>query len=222
MSFEVNRVCDGVTHIRDCMGVCMTLIEGEKAALLVDTGYGVEDVAAFVETLTCKPVTVLLTHNHHDHALGSRWFEKTVMLPEDQAEWPVFTGDAKRRVVLGQALSKGLKVTEDSFLSGECRIPYAIHSGSIDLGGLTAEVIACPGHTPGSQTLLVDTEDGIWALTADLVNTRECWESDPKLANGYHTDLIVHYQSFDKVAAAADHILEGHEIKIFDHKYYPC
>ena len=74
MSFELNHICEGITHIRDAMGVCMTLIEGDKAALLVDTGYGTEDVAAFVRTLTDKPRTVLLTHHHHDHALGARWF----------------------------------------------------------------------------------------------------------------------------------------------------
>ena len=72
MSFEFIRICKGVTHIRDAMGVCMTLIEGETDAMLVDTGYGTEDVAAFVRTLTDKPLTVLLTHHHHDHALGAR------------------------------------------------------------------------------------------------------------------------------------------------------
>lgn len=166
MSFEINRVCDGVTHIRDCMGVCMTLIEGTKAALLVDTGYGVENVAAFISTLTDKPLTVLLTHNHHDHALGSRWFEKTVMLPEDQGEWLLFTGAAKRCAVLKQAQGKGLAVTEAEFLHGECRMPYAIHGGSIDLGGLTVQIIPCPGHTPGScvvyvpaRTLLITGDD---------------------------------------------------------------
>ena len=81
MSFELNRVCPGVTHIRDAMGVCMTLIEGEKSALLVDTGYGTENVAEYIRALTDKPLTVLLTHNHHDHALGARWFEKTMMFP---------------------------------------------------------------------------------------------------------------------------------------------
>lgn len=150
MSFELNHVCPGVTHIRDAMGVCMTLIEGEKAALLVDTGYGTEDVSAFVATKTDKPVTVLLTHNHHDHALGARWFDKTVMFPEDMAEWPVFTGEEKRRVVLGQALNKGIPVTEAKFLAGECRFPYAVHEGKLELGGLTAQVIHCPSHTPGS------------------------------------------------------------------------
>lgn len=165
MSFEVNRVMPGVTHIRDCMGVCMTLVEGERAALLVDTGYGVEDVAAFVGTLTDKPVTVLLTHNHHDHALGSRWFDKTVMLPEDQVQWEVFTGEEKRRIVLGQAMAKGLPVAEEDFLAGECRMPFDIHGGVIDLGGITAQVIPCPGHTPGSCVVLVDECDLL--LTGD-------------------------------------------------------
>ena len=155
MSFEVNHVCPGVMHIRDAMGVCMTLIEGEKAALLVDTGYGTEDVAAFLRTLTDKPLTVLLTHNHHDHSLGARWFETTCMLPEDLAEWPVFTGEAKRRVVLGQAIGKGLPVTEADFLAGECRMPEKVEPGAYDLGGITAEIIACPGHTPGSCVVYV-------------------------------------------------------------------
>lgn len=150
MSFELNHVCPGVTHIRDAMGVCMTLIEGEKAALLVDTGYGTEDVAAFIRTLTDKPLTVLLTHNHHDHALGSRWFEKTVMFLEDMAEWPVFTGEEKRRVVLSQAQSKGLPVTEADFLAGECCLPLPMSKGAYNLGNLTVEVLPCPGHTPGS------------------------------------------------------------------------
>ena len=155
MSFELNHICPGVTHIRDTMGVCMTLIEGEKAALLVDTGYGVEDVSSCVKALCDKPLTVLLTHNHHDHALGVRWFEKAVMFQEDQAEWPLFTGEEKRRVVLSQAQSKGMPVTEASFLAGECHMPYALHEGYLDLGGLAVQVIHCPGHTPGSCVVYV-------------------------------------------------------------------
>ncbi len=165
MSFEINPIMSGITHIRDCMGVCMTLLEGEKAALLVDTGYGVEDVSAFVRTLTDKPLTVLLTHNHHDHALGSRWFEKTCILPEDMAEWYAFTGLEKRKVVWGQAKSKGLCVTEPEFLSGSCNTPIAIHGGALDLGGLTAEIIPCPGHTPGSCVLFIPERELL--LTGD-------------------------------------------------------
>ncbi len=168
MGFELNHVCPGIVHIRDAMGVCMTLIEGEKAALLIDTGYGIEDVSAFAAALTNKPLTILLTHNHHDHALGTRWFEKTVMLPEDMADWSCFTGQEKRKAVFAQAQSKGLPVAEDDFLSGECKTPYAIHGGTLDLGGLTAEIIPCPGHTPGSCVVFVPQRKLL--LTGDAWN----------------------------------------------------
>ena len=191
MSFETNRICPGVTHIRDAMGVCMTLIEGENAALLVDTGYGMEDVSAFVRTLTTKPLTVLLTHHHHDHALGARWFEETFMFPADMEEWPVFTGTDKRRVVLGQAITKGLAVTEEDFLSGECRMPLEMQEGTLDLGGLQAEIILCPGHTPGScvvylpaQKLLITGDDWnpcTWLFFDAALGVREYRENVRKL-----------------------------------------
>ncbi len=173
MSFEVNRVCDGVTHIRDCMGVCMTLIEGGMAALLVDTGYGVEDVSACVrEIIGRKPVNVLLTHHHHDHALGVRTMQAipdcgVSMLTADAPAWEKYTGSAKRRVVLGQARSKGLQVDEQEFLTGVLEQPSTAVPGDIDLGGLTVRIIECPGHTPGSAAVLI--------VERRLLLTGDCW-----------------------------------------------
>ena len=208
MSFELNRVCPGVTHIRDAMGVCMTLIEGEKAALLMDTGYGTEDVAAFISTLTDKPLTVLLTHHHHDHALGTRWFDKTVMFQEDMAEWPVFTGMEKRRVVLGQALSKGLSVTEEAFLDGECAMPYAIHSGALDLGGLAVEVIHCPGHTPGSCVVHVPQRKLL--LTGDDWNPCTWLFFDAALPVCKYRENVCKLQKLD-----FEYVLCSHQLECF-------
>ena len=74
MGFIEREVLPGVRHIRDGLGVCFTLLTGGTRALLVDAGYGVEDVSAFVHTLTDLPVTLWLTHGHFDHAPGARWF----------------------------------------------------------------------------------------------------------------------------------------------------
>ena len=74
--FHARHVFPGVTHITDVMGVSFTLIEGTKRAILFDTGYGLENVNAYIRTLTGKAVTVLLSHGHHDHILGARWFDK--------------------------------------------------------------------------------------------------------------------------------------------------
>lgn len=155
MSYQVNEAAQGVLHIRDEMGVCMTLLIGEKAAMLVDTGYGTENVAEFAAGLTDLPLTVLLTHHHHDHALGAKWFDKTVMFQADMPSWRVYTGMEKRHAVYGQAKSKGIAVNEDEFMSGECKQPYELQEGAHDLGGMTAVVTHCPGHTPGSACILI-------------------------------------------------------------------
>ncbi len=155
MAFTVHAVLPGVWHIKDCMGVCMTLLEGEHAALLIDTGYGVEDVAEFMSHMTDKPLAVFLTHNHHDHALGARCFPETYMLEADREAWGEYTGEKKRREVLTQAIGKNLAVDESVFLAGEIPMPKVMQPGEIDLGGLTAEIIEAPGHTPGSAVVYV-------------------------------------------------------------------
>ncbi len=152
--FAVQQVLQGVYHIGDAMGVYMTLLTGEERALLVDTGYGLEDVSAMARSLTDKPLTVLLTHAHHDHALGARWFAKTHMFARDLPAWPVYTGEAQRRAVARQAKAKGLAVLED-YLTAPVPEPEALEEGNIDLGGMTAQVILCPGHTPGSAVIYV-------------------------------------------------------------------
>lgn len=173
MGFDVNQVCAGVMHIRDCMGVCMTLIEGERQALLVDTGYGVEDVSRFVHTLIGdKPLRVFLTHHHHDHTLGMRTLYalpdcEVSMLAPDAPAWEVYNGLSKRRTVLSQAISRGLSVDEQSFLAGTLEQPLTAVPGDIDLGGLTVRIIDCPGHTPGSAAVLV--------VERKLLLSADCW-----------------------------------------------
>ena len=166
MGLTVHEVLPGVRHITDGMGVCMTLLTGERRALLVDTGYGLENVAAFVATLTDLPVTVVLTHHHHDHALGARWFPETRMFPEDRADWPVYTGRAQREAVLAQARAKGL-APEGDWLAADIPVPEPLAEGPIDLGGLTAQVILCPGHTPGSAV--------VWVPERKLLLTGDDW-----------------------------------------------
>lgn len=57
----------------------MYLLEGTEKALLLDTGYGVGNLRAFVEKLTGKPILVANTHFHPDHAAGNGEFEQAYM-----------------------------------------------------------------------------------------------------------------------------------------------
>ena len=173
--FTANQVFSGVYHIRDAMGVCFTLIEGAEKAILFDTGYGTEDVNAYIRTLTEKPVEVFLSHGHHDHMLGARWFGKTLMCEEDLEEFRERSGAGQRTKVMRQAGEAGVAVPEDFMTAGipvpeGIRFPdqagrFPVHRA--DLGGFVAEIIHVPGHTPGSIV--------IWVPEYALLLTGDDW-----------------------------------------------
>lgn len=152
--FKAKQVLPGIWHITDRMGACLTLLAGTEHALLIDTGYGLEDVHAFVRTLTKLPLTVFLTHAHHDHLLGARWFEKTCMLDADLPFWPQYASAAQRARVQEQAVQKGLYPPDD-YGTVAIPLPQGISPCTIPLGSMTAQIIACPGHTPGSAVIFV-------------------------------------------------------------------
>lgn len=152
---QADQVMPGVYHIRDALGVYMTLLAGTRGALLVDTGYGLEDVQAFVRTITGLPLMVILTHGHHDHCMGARWFEQVSMFPEDAEDFCELTGEASRRRILENAAHVGFSADEGAYLQGTIPMPRPLQEQTLDLGGLTAQVIHCPGHTPGSCVVWV-------------------------------------------------------------------
>ncbi len=159
--FTVCRPFPGVAHITDAMGVSFTLIEGKDSALLFDCGYGLEDVAAYVRTLTERPVELILSHGHHDHMLGARWFDHSLMDPADLEEFILRSGEEQRRKVQQQAADRGLFVPEDFFTAG-IPLPEALKyidrigdfdCSVFDLGGREVWALRVPGHTAGSVVL---------------------------------------------------------------------
>ena len=163
--FREREMLPGVHRIEDALGVGFTLIVGEERALLVDAGYGVEDVADYVRTLTDRPVTLWLTHGHHDHALGAKGFEDVRMHPDEAEIYRRYTGEPWRSRVLSTAREKGVAVDEAAFLTARMPEPQMCEGETLDLGGLTARVIPCPGHTPGS--VVVQVPERMLLLTGD-------------------------------------------------------
>ena len=161
--FSALRLTRCTTRIKDRLDVVMYLVQGEERAVLIDTGYGVGDLAGFVKGLTDKPVTVLLTHGHLDHAFGASWFGDVRMHPADAAV--VRAHRALSASVLDEARSEGRLTAAppdpDSFT--------ALAAGDVfDLGGIHVRAIAAPGHTPGSTAFLIAEERVL--LTGDAGN----------------------------------------------------
>jgi glyoxylase-like metal-dependent hydrolase (beta-lactamase superfamily II) len=73
-----DNLCGLFTENCDGMGdVWMYLVIGPEKAMLIDTAYGLGDLKGLVDKLTGgKPIIVVNTHEHYDHAYGNCRFEK--------------------------------------------------------------------------------------------------------------------------------------------------
>ena len=109
------------------------LVEGEKSALLIDTGTRIADLNDIVAQFTDKPIDVALTHIHPDHAGSVGCFDHIWMT---QAE--------------GVNVPRGYNG----------RVSYMENHQKFDLGGRTLEVFYAPGHTPDS-VLFIDEANHI-------------------------------------------------------------
>lgn len=88
----------------------MFLLEGEEKALLIDTGYGVGNLRAFVEKLTEKPILVTNTHYHPDHAAGNGEYD--LIFPNHNGG-PIAREYLTQYIELVDAVYAGKAVIED-------------------------------------------------------------------------------------------------------------
>ena len=112
--------------------------ETEKLCAVIDPGGDAVRVAAAVEDSGCAPCAILLTHGHYDH---------TGAVAELSARWPGVPVYLNRRDVYeGDAYLKQL------FPPVPCAKDYG-EGDTVQVGGLTLQVLATPGHSEGSVTL---------------------------------------------------------------------
>lgn len=142
----------------DGVANCYLLI-GETKALLLDSGIGLGDLGSVVASLTNKPITMVLTHNHCDHS-GGRYYFKEYYLGEDDKK-PVYS-----LLSSTSACRKLLKMhTEFKEIPVLCPHqhphPLAIslpHEFIGDLGGRVFKIITVPGHTAGHLAIIDEKE----------------------------------------------------------------
>lgn len=114
-------------------------------ALLVDVGKSRKTVNSFCECAGLKINAVFLTHGHIDHiAEGGLWQEEgaTVYISKEDSEY----------------------LHSDLNLAKRFKFPYKPYSADkllsdgdeIDFYGHKITAIACPGHTPGGMSYLID------------------------------------------------------------------
>lgn len=184
---KITKLSQHITQITDPTGVYLFLVEGEKEAVLVDTGVGFNGLRETVANLTKLPLSVILTHMHPDHAGGAEAFDKVYLHP---ADWGM-TDEAKLEVRMGYSMGsmRGAALTPEDFIPApsENKEYLPLSDGQIfDLGGITLEIIHVPGHTPGSCCVLFWEERSILFGDACNANTLLMWGTP---VSGYKKSL---------------------------------
>lgn len=145
-TYEYTKIRENIWQVAEDNGVYCTLVKGSKMAVLIDTGYGVRNLRAFIEENVTVPYIVINSHGHPDHIGGNHWFDAVYSLKN---EWDVIKHFEENK-------PKGYE-------------PKEIQIGQhISLGNLNIVVVPLVGHTKGSVGFIV-REEGI-LIAGDALN----------------------------------------------------
>lgn len=133
MRYRVNWIKPGLWSIESGLIDSLYLVEGNDRAVAIDTGMAAAPLMPVISSLTRLPVDCLATHVHGDHILHADEFGRTYLSPSEAPLIEPFV----------RLMMPDKAYMEDSFLP--------VRDGDIfDLGEVTLEAFALPGHTPGS------------------------------------------------------------------------
>jgi N-acyl homoserine lactone hydrolase len=85
-------------------------------------------------------------------------------------------------------------------------------------------VLLLPGHTPGSQGVVVETNDGPWVIAGDTVPLYETMEGEPglkPLPSSIYQNLFDYWSSLKKLEAFGKKVLPGHDAGVLVQDRYP-
>ena len=209
MEYRSVQLADGLWSITEGMVQCY-LIEGNSRALLFDScASGGTEFKAAVETLTKKPVQLIISHSDQDHTGGQEFYPGLAMHPSELSHYASKGNEVKQVLPLWEA-------------------------DIISLGGTTLEVFLIPGHTPGSIALIDrrnrrlfvgDTLSDQWiylfgagrSLKAYIASLKKLESLSPLFDTIYccHGSMALGLEWLKKTRVAAEKLLAG-ELKPSD------
>jgi len=145
---EITKLEDHLWIVETTDNTTMYIIEGKDKAMLIDTGTKCEKLNEVVGKITQKPLLVVITHMHGDHAGNMDQFADVYFHPADT-------------VLLSRVKPYKGKI-------------HFVSDGQVfDLGGKKIEVSHMPAHTPGSIVLL-DRQTGN-CFSGDAFGSGQVW-----------------------------------------------
>lgn len=176
-NYQIRRIDEHTWQLLDPFRTYLYVLEGTENAILLDAGNGFSGLRETVESLTDKPVSVVLTHGHFDHTgcageFGNCYMHKNDMdvlkSGFDQSIRP------SKMEYFSRIFEVPLTEEERSYLNrvkAPEKVEYIKDGDILDLGERELEVIESPAHTAGSICLL--DRKNKYLFSGDTVCNRE-------------------------------------------------
>lgn len=169
--------------------------EEKKICAVIDPGARTERILEALAAEGWKAEYILLTHGHYDHVLAAPKVQAETgarLYISRKDEWMLVPAEARHP---GYIREEYVQPRVDGFLE---------EGTPILLGGLKIDVLATPGHTAGSVTLLC----GDQMFSGDTLFLESCGRTD--LESGSMDDML---RSLKKLAELPGdyHVCPGHE-----------
>ena len=196
--FEASRVFDNVTLIAGLGGEQCYLVEGEKKALLIDGLSGVGSLKSFVRELTDLPVQIINTHGHVDHCGANFEYGECLIHPADirlmyDHSDPLMRLNFARSGAMFRPLP--VEPTLEDVIPPRAVKTFPVFDGdSLDLGGVTLEVIGVPGHSFGTIVLLDRARRVVYSGDACNANTLLFLEGSASIEE--YRESLLYFKSF--------------------------
>lgn len=176
----VEPLHERVYRITEVHSLHRYLLLGDDKALLIDTGYGFEDITPIIRNLTNLPLMVINTHGHADHTMGNYFFDEVYIHPKDIPLVAAEDTIEKKRAVVAYRTKKNPALPKeadlDAFLYGSMahvRYQPVIGGDQLELGNISCSVIEVPGHTAGSIALYCPQLKCLFG--GDSINSHPIW-----------------------------------------------
>jgi glyoxylase-like metal-dependent hydrolase (beta-lactamase superfamily II) len=168
----------------------MYLICGDKKCLLVDTGWGINDLPKLIKSLSPLPLIVVNSHGHPDHSYGNCFFNEVYIHEADKpfVNKPINT--EIRNWAIKNALPKSLpeNFNIDTWAKMVPSLKSIKDGHVFDLGNRHLQVISVPGHSPGS-ICLIDSKNRL-LFTGDTIQNPSWLHLEESLPlNQFHKNL---------------------------------
>lgn len=214
------------------------LIRGGQRTILVDSGSGTPDLVerTFGRTLRQTPdqrpeaglkaagvsaeeIDILVqTHLHWDHCLSlhdNLYPNAEIYLQREELRYAASPYPVQRALYDADLIATFVphfgRRRNFKLLCGDARIAPGVR------------LLLTPGHSPGLQAVLVETDSGRIAIASDNVPFYESWRgptADDWIPPGIHVSLDDCYASNARLAAAADLVLPSHDARVLEHEIY--